>query len=108
MTSLVVLKVDFPEGLQEAATKSVAPEVMFAELLTNSSPATVKDTFNVETTLLDTHTFVSSVRAQPPHDGGALLSSELDTMRSSIVSLKHDFEEKLFQAVALTVVSDRF
>lgn len=67
MTSLVVLRVDFPEVLEDAATKTVGPEVIFAELLTNDSPATVKDTFNIKTTLMDTHTFVSEVRAVPPH-----------------------------------------
>lgn len=64
VTSTVILKAEFPELLiADGATKTVEQEVMFSQVFTNGSFATMKDNFNLKTTLSDTHTFVFQVKS---------------------------------------------
>lgn len=62
--STVVLKVDFPELSADGVggIKTVESEPLSKQTFTNVSDSTAKDTFNLKTTLLDTHTFVFEVR----------------------------------------------
>lgn len=62
MLRTIVLDVDFPELIADDVVRTVKPVVMFSELLTNFSSATVKDNFNMKTELLDTHLFELEVR----------------------------------------------
>lgn len=58
----MVLRVEAPKLLADGATTTVKPEVVFSQVFTNRSSAAVKDSFNMKTALLDTHTFVFEVR----------------------------------------------
>lgn len=61
--STVVLEVEFPELSAGGATRTAEPEIMFSQLFTNASSVAATKTFNMKTTLLDTHTFVFEVRS---------------------------------------------